>query len=114
MAGQDRRPHPNSATRMAKDNKEPAPGGAPEPNARHVSSEENRAKAARWFARAKELQDKHNFDYAIKCYIDGLEFWPEAVEEAHKPLRYCSLARKAAGGKKLGMLDSAKMPMIGK
>ncbi len=99
---------------MAKDNREPPTGDAPDPNARHTTPPDDRAKAAKWFARAKELQEKHNFDYAIKCYVDGLELWPEAVEDAHKPLRYCSLARRASGGKKLGMLDAAKAPMMGK
>ncbi|HEY3243932.1 MAG TPA: hypothetical protein VGM03_11335 [Phycisphaerae bacterium] len=86
----------------------------PDPNARHVTSEENRAKARKWFAHARDLAEKHNFDYAIKSYIGGLEFWPEAVEEGHKPLRFCAIARRQAGGKKPGMMEKVKFPMTGK
>jgi hypothetical protein len=98
---------------MAKGPKEP-PAPPPDPNARHITSEENRAKARKWFARAKELAEKHNYDYAIKCYVDGLEFWPDAVEEAHKPLRFCAVARRQSGGKKAGMMEKVKYPTSGK
>ncbi len=86
----------------------------PDANARHRTDEANKAKARKWFARAKQLFDTRSYDYSIKCFIDGLEFWPEAVEEAHKPLRVCALARRQAGGKKPGMMDTVKHSMTGK
>jgi tetratricopeptide (TPR) repeat protein len=86
----------------------------PDANAPFQSSEADKAKAAKWFARARELFEKRNHEYAIKCFIDGLAFWPEAVEEAHQPLRACAMARRQAGGKKSGMMDSVKYSMTHK
>ncbi len=80
-------------------------------NARLKTSAEDKAKAARWFARARELGDKRQFDYAIEYYVSGLEFWPDAVEEACKPLHGCGVARRQLGGKKPGLKDSMKRSM---
>lgn len=77
-------------------------------NARLVTSEEDKAKALKWFARGRELGDKRNFDHAIEYYVNGLEFWPDAVEEACKPLHGCAVARRATGGKKPGLKDTLK------
>ena len=51
------------------------------------------AKARRWFEKGQELAEKKNYDYAIESYISGLAFWPEAVEEGHKPCRAAALFR---------------------
>ncbi len=100
---------------MADHDKKPDTGAESEaeadPNARHETPEANKAKARKWFARAKELVDNRNYDYAIKCYIDGLTLWPEAVEDGHKPLRGCGAARQHTGGKKSGFGDSVKHSM---
>jgi len=80
----------------------------------YVSTDEDKAKARRWFARAAELAEGKNWDFAIKCYIDGLNFWPEAVEEGHQPLRASSAARHLTGGKKPGFSDSMKFSISGK
>ncbi|UCG15711.1 MAG: hypothetical protein JSV19_10495 [Phycisphaerales bacterium] len=90
------------------------PAERPDPNARHHTDAAAKAKARKWFARAKQLFDTRSHDYAIKCFIDGLALWPEAVEEAHQPLRACALARRHAGGKKPGMVDTVKHAMTGK
>ncbi len=79
-----------------------------DPNARLVTTAEDKAKSAKWFARARELGDKRQFDTAIEYYVSGLEFWPDAVEEACKPLHGCGVARKALGGKKPGLKDTMK------
>jgi len=79
-----------------------------DPNARLVTTAEDKAKSAKWFARARELGDKRQFDTAIEYYVSGLEFWPDAVEEACKPLHGCGVARKQLGGKKPGLKDTMK------
>ena len=83
-----------------------ADGG--DPNARLETSSEDREKAGKWFERARELGGKRQFDYAIEYYVNGLEFWPDAVEEALKPLHGCAVARRQTGGKKPGLKDTMK------
>ncbi len=58
-----------------------------ENNERLVTTPEDRAKAEKWFRRARELGDKRQFDYAIEYYVNGLEFWPEAVK---RPVNRCT------------------------
>ncbi|MFH0980713.1 MAG: hypothetical protein V2A79_04150 [Planctomycetota bacterium] len=99
---------------MIKGTKQEAPEQPLDANARHASDEAHVAKARKWFARARQLADTRNYDYAIKCFIDGLALWPEAVEEAHVPLRGTAMARHQGGGKKPGMMDSVKYSMTHK
>jgi len=80
-------------------------------NERVVITPEDKAKAKKWFARARDLGEKRQFDYAIEYYVNGLEFFPNAVEEACKPLHGCAVARKQTGGKKPGLKDSMKRSM---
>ncbi len=77
-------------------------------------SDLDKAKARRWFQQGKQVAETRNYDYGIECYVTGLGFWPEAVEEGHKMLRVLSMARMHAGGKKPGMKDSMKRSMSGK
>lgn len=72
---------------------------------------EEKAKALNCFARGKDLADKKNFEYAIEMYLSGLEYWPDAVEEGHKPCRAAALFR---GGKKVGFTDKMKYSTTGK
>jgi len=103
---------------MAKDTNKNADAeaeGEPlDPNARYVTPDASKAKARKWFERAKQLVDTRSYDYAIKCYVDGLALWPEAVEEGHQPLRGCSIARHHTGGKKPGFTDTMKHSMTHK
>jgi tetratricopeptide (TPR) repeat protein len=99
---------------MAKENHNEAPEQPQDANARHATDPAQKAKARKWFARAKQLADTHNYDYAIKCFIDGLALWPDAVEEAHVPLHGTATARFHGGGKKPGMMDSVKYSMTQK
>ena len=91
---------------LRKNNSEPTDSG--DANARLVTSEDDKVKAQKWFARGRELGDKRNFDYAIEYYVSGLEFWPDAVEDACKPLHGCAVARKQTGGKKPGLKNTMK------
>jgi len=79
-----------------------------------LASPEDQAKARKWFERAQTVAQTRNYDYAIECYLRGLEFWPEAVEEGHKPLRAAALARRQSGGKKPGMMEAMKHSMSGR
>ncbi len=85
-----------------------------ESNSRFETSEEDKKKARKWFTRARELGDKRQYDYAVEYYVNGLEFWPDAVEDALKPLHGCAVARKQSGGKKPGLKDSLKRSMSDK
>lgn len=86
--------------------KDATPSDAGDGGARLVTSDADKAKAAKWFERARELGDKRQFDYAVEYYVNGLEFWPDAVEEACKPLHGCAIARRQTGGKKPGLRDT--------
>lgn len=98
---------------MAK-NKDADPAGSANTVERHVTSPEDKAKAKKWFERARELGEKRNFEHAIEYYVSGLEFWPDAVEEACKALHGCAVARKQTGGKKPGFTDTLKRSMTDK
>ncbi|MBK9118231.1 MAG: hypothetical protein IPM18_01320 [Phycisphaerales bacterium] len=84
------------------------------PTAAPTVSEGDKSKARQWFKRAGELREKRNYDYAIECYLIGLWFWSEAVEEGHMPLRSLSVQRAQAGGKKPSFMDSMKSSMSGR
>ncbi len=98
---------------MAK-NKKDDTGTPAELATRYVTTAEDKGKAKKWFTRARELGDKRQFDYAIEYYASGLEFWPDAVEEACKPLHGCAVARKQTGGKKPGFKDTLTRSMTDK
>jgi len=70
--------------------------------------EELKKRAREFFAKGKEVAYTLNYDYALELFLDGLSFWPDAVEEGHKPLRDIALRRQAAGGKKSGFGDGSK------
>jgi tetratricopeptide (TPR) repeat protein len=71
-------------------------------------SEQEKAKARKWFGQAKVVGETRNYDYAIECYITGLGIWPDAIQEGHMPLRAISMARKQAKGKPAGLRQSLK------
>ena len=68
-------------------------------------------KAKPWFDRARTVADTRNYDYAIQCYISGLQHAPDSMNE-HEALHEVSLKRKVAGGKPAGWRD--KCPVKGK
>jgi hypothetical protein len=93
---------------MAKEN-EAKPAAAPAD-----TSDADKARARQWFKKAADCRERREYDYAIECFITGLGYWPEAVEEGHMPLRSLAIQRAQAGGKKPGMMDTYKRPMTGK
>lgn len=97
---------------MAKKNEDSNDAG--ESAARLITTKEDQAKARKWFARALELGEKRQFDYAIEYYVNGLEYWPDAVEDACKALHGCGVARRQTGGKKPGLKDTMKRSMSDK
>lgn len=70
--------------------------------------------ALSWFKKAADCRERRDYDYAIECFINGLSFWPEAVDEGHMPLRSLAIQRQQVGGKKPGMVEGLKKPMTGK
>lgn len=77
-------------------------------------SEADKGRARQWFKKAGDLREKRDYDYAIECFITGLGYWPEAVEDGHMPLRSLAIQRQQAGGKKPGLMDSMKRSMTGR
>lgn len=77
-------------------------------------SEKDKSRARKWFAKAQDLRERRDYDYAIESYLNGLDFWTDAVEEGHMPLWSLAIQRQQAGGKKPGMMDGLKKPMTGK
>ncbi|MBI4578149.1 MAG: hypothetical protein HY718_00510 [Planctomycetes bacterium] len=69
------------------------------------------AKARECFKKAQELAAVKNYDYAIEWFINGLEQWPEAIDEGHKACRAAALFR---GKVKVGFGDSMKYKTGGK
>jgi TolA-binding protein len=80
----------------------------------YVVTEEARGKARKFFEHAKKSAETHNWDYAIKLYVDGLALWPDAVEEGLKQLRVVATARRLNGGKPAGFLAARQRPTTGK
>jgi len=76
-----------------------------------VFSDADKAKARSWFQKGMNLAEKKNYDYAIESYISGLHFWPDAVDEGHKPCRAAALFR---GKKKISFTDGMKYKTSGK
>lgn len=77
-------------------------------------TEAEMTKGRRWFEQGKQVAETRSYDYGVECYITGLAFWPEAVDEGHKPLRALAMQRRLTGGKKPGMRDNYKYSMTGK
>lgn len=85
-----------------------------EANARFQTDEAKKKSAHRWFEQAAKLVNQRNYDFAIKSFVEGLEFDPLAVEEGWVPMRGCAMVRMHSGGKKPGALDGMKYSMTTK
>lgn len=87
---------------------------SPPPSDPPKFSDADKARARQWFKKAADSRQKLEHDFAIEGYIQGLEFWPCAVDDGLMPLRSLSMQRAQAGGKKAGMMDSLKRTTTGK
>jgi tetratricopeptide (TPR) repeat protein len=93
---------------MAKDDKTPAAVEKP------TFSDADQARARQCFRKAADCRERRAYEYAIECFLTGLAYWPEAVEEGHMPLRSLAIQRQQVGGKKPGLMDGLKKSMTGK
>ncbi|GMU34050.1 MAG: hypothetical protein AMXMBFR20_19220 [Planctomycetia bacterium] len=96
---------------MTEGNAKQTPGSVVPLSNISTASEEEKAKARKFFEHAKKAGETRNYDYAVKLYTDGLAIWPEAVEEGLKPLWAAAMARKLDGGKPAGFLAARKLPV---
>lgn len=69
---------------------------------------QNTEKAHAFFARAAEIAERGNFDYAISMYIEGLCLDPDNLTEGHLRLRELALLRQSRKGKKPSMVEKVK------
>ncbi len=83
-------------------------------SARHQASDLDRAKAGKWFERANDFATQKKYDSAIEYYVNGLGFWPDAVDEGLRPLHVSGVLFKQTGGKKPGLKDTMKRSMTAK
>lgn len=72
------------------------------------ASQQDFEKAQTFFARAKEIAQKNNFDYAINMYLEGLHLDPDNLTQGHLPLRELALLRQSRKGKKPTMVERMK------
>lgn len=86
----------------------------PSEEAPSPATEVEKEKARKWFKKAADCRERRDYDFAIESYIHGLEFWADAVEEGHMPLRSLGIQRMQAGGKKPGMMEGMKRSTSGK
>ena len=73
-----------------------------------TSSDPAPGSAQAFFARARAMADERLFEYAIDLYLDGLKLDPDNVVQ-HHALREVAMARKAAGGRDLVLLQKVKL-----
>ncbi|MEE9211988.1 MAG: hypothetical protein V3U29_04980 [Phycisphaeraceae bacterium] len=61
-------------------------------------------KARKFFEHAEATADSRQYDYAIECYVNGLRFDPDNMEQ-HEALYEVAKRRKVGGGKPPGIKD---------
>ena len=81
---------------------------------RLIATPEGVERGRRLFAHAKRAEETRNYDYAVELYVQGLEYWPDAIEEGLKKLRVVATARKNAGGKPASFMMKRKLAPSGK
>ncbi len=63
---------------------------------------------SKFFARAEQVAETGNWDFAIEMYLEGIQREPGNLDRGHKPLREVSLKRAAMGGKAAGLIEQIK------
>ncbi|NLW88043.1 MAG: tetratricopeptide repeat protein [Planctomycetes bacterium] len=63
---------------------------------------------SKFFARAEQVAETGNWDFAIEMYLEGIQREPSNLERGHKPLREVALKRTAMGQKPAGLLEQLK------
>ncbi|MBX3395298.1 MAG: tetratricopeptide repeat protein [Phycisphaerae bacterium] len=96
------------------DGKTTPTAGDARPVDRLVGFREGQATARKLFAHALKAETARNYDYAIELYVQGLSYWPDALEEGLKKLWLVATNRVRMGGKPPGFLTSRKYPTGGK
>lgn len=93
---------------MAVDKNPPAAAAPPQ------YTDADKARARQWFKKSADSRQKLEYDFAIESILQGLSFWPDAVQDGLMPLRSLALQRAQAGHKKPGMMDTMKRSVSGK
>ncbi|HWL92552.1 MAG TPA: hypothetical protein VNT79_03375 [Phycisphaerae bacterium] len=95
------------------DSPDPAPAGT-HSTERLVGFREGQEKARKLFAHAAKAESSRNYDYAVELYVQGLSFWPDALEEGLRKLWLVATNRLRVGGKPPGFMLARKYPTGGK
>ncbi len=107
-----------------KQNQEPTPETEGETEGEGETSVEElspeiRQMADGWFDRAEQAAVRDNFDYAIRCYLEGLRLNPLDIDRGHQGLKETALKRQGQGkgaglGALLGQTKAAFSQMLGR
>ncbi|MBK8270039.1 MAG: tetratricopeptide repeat protein [Planctomycetes bacterium] len=73
-----------------------------------------RKKARKLFEHARKAETARNYDYAVELFVQGLSFWPDALNEGLQNLWLVATNRLRMGGKPPGFLLARKYPTSGK
>lgn len=116
MTGTSATPANTSHHRMSDkvENVGPAPAGGDPSVKRLVGFRDGQEKARKLFEHAKKAETARNYDYAVELYVQGLSYWPDALEEGLQNLWLVATNRLRMGGKPPGFLLARKYPTGGK
>lgn len=73
-----------------------------------AAQQDNQNKARVFFARAQEIAQRNNFDYAISMYIEGLRLDPDNLTQGHLPMRELALLRQSRKGKRPSVIEKVR------
>lgn len=95
------------------DNAGPAPAGQ-HTTERLVGFREGQEKARKLFAHAEKAESARNYDYAVELFVQGLSYWPDAIDDGLRKLWLVATNRLRVGGKPPGFMLARKYPVGGK
>ena len=106
---------PDAADQSASDKKSKADKKADKKAAKDKKDKASKSKvnrdqrkARRFFEHGQAMADSRQYDYALECYINGLNHAPDNMQ-AHESLREAALRRKVNGGKPAGFAEKLKL-----